>query len=750
MDDRTNDAETRDDAPARDSDLHERMAWIGDQIPVHPSGDDLIGVERAAGRRTRRRRVMAGMIGAGVLAVGAMVVVNLDGDDGGSDSIALTAEEPDASADEDEQGDGDGSTADGDATASGPDDEPAEPVEPAAEVGAEAADDADGEVGTVTAIDSASGSTTMARAERTTIETAGAPGDRSDARIVAWQDGFLSVETRFTGQPLPADFSEEVTALFSDEVVALIESAQPATIEEATTLLSEAGLLGEVTAVLSEHPEASDAIYAIEPPQPETTARISRDGLEWEQIDFDPPLTEWYGGQQVHSDGTRLVLWEMVFAQPPEPVDPTSSYFEPPALQSVRLVTTTDLVDWEVVDVPVGSPGSVPEFFFEMAYPSSVAVEGDRFVLEVDWNRQPDLQAMFSDVLAERPDAAEMGMGTSIDATGVTLELYAGEPGAVERFTRTWAELGIEPLTEEELYEGRRTTQVGSFDGSLEQPSEIDGYGTVVGIAGAGFLRIGLPSFFSVDGVDWVEIDTLGSGGPPIGLVLQHEGRVIAFGSGGPEEPGEPFELDLNDLLWRPIEGPTVPANSFPNGGGPTVVSSAVLYQVSPPYDPEPFEATASIEIDGYTLTQTQTHRGEGYALARDGVEIVAESVEWAGDVSWGEDGPFEHRRFEADGSVISDPDTGEDLVTITNADMNALWTQLERSIPVDDTWIEPETRLLATDGERWLDEQIASSVVHDQSEVLETMPRWPTGVAVNDGVVLVGFSDGSIDRFEF
>ncbi len=746
MDDHANDTSGRDETPARDSGLHERMTWIGDQIPVHPSGDDLIGIERTAGRRTRRRRVMAGLIGAGVLVAGAFVAVDLvDGDDDGSDSIALTADEPEPPAEEEQ---GTGAAEDDDASTSESEgDEVEPPTDPADD--AVAADGDDG-VGTVTAIDAASGSTTMATAERTTVENASAAGDRSDARIVAWQDGFLSVETRYAAQPLPTDFSEEITALFPEEVIDLIQSAQPTTIEEATTLLSEAGLLGEVTSVLSEHPEASDAIYSIERPQPETIARISRDGLEWEQIDFDPPVTEWYGGQEVHSDGSRLVLWETVFTQPPEPVDPTSSLFEPSALQAVRFVTTTDLVNWEVIDVPVASPGSVPEFFFEMAFPSSVAVEGDRFVLEIDWNRQPDLTAMFADELAERPETAEMGMGASTDGTGVTLELYSAEGVGIERITRTWAELGIDPLTEEEFYRGRRTTQVGSFDGTLGPSSEIEGYGTVVGVDGAGFLRIGVPSFFSVDGVEWAEIDTLGGGGSPVGLVLQHEGRVIAFASAGPEEPGVPFELDLDDLLWRPTDGPTVPANSYPSGGGPAVVSSAVLYQVSPPYDPEPFEATATIEVDGYVVTQTQTHRGEGYTLARDGVEIVSEYVEWAGDVSWGEDGPFEHRRFENDGSVITDPDTGEDLVTITNADMSELWMQLERSIPVDETWVEPETRLLATDGERWLDEQISSSVVHDQGEVLETMPRWPTGVAVNGGVVLVGFSDGSIDRFEF
>ena len=78
---------------------------------------------------------------------------------------------------------------------------------------------------------------------------------------VPWEDGFLVGSTFFPPQPLPDELPEEVRALFPQEVLDLFDGGLPATISEATTMLSDAGLLDVVSEIISNNPEAYDAIY---------------------------------------------------------------------------------------------------------------------------------------------------------------------------------------------------------------------------------------------------------------------------------------------------------------------------------------------------------------------------------------------------------------------------------------------------------------------------------------------------------
>jgi hypothetical protein len=77
-----------------------------------------------------------------------------------------------------------------------------------------------------------------------------------------------SSSTRQSG-PLPETLPPEIVDLFPVEVRDLFEDGLPATIEEATAMLTESGLLDEVTAVLNENPAAYDAIFN-QLPGPET------------------------------------------------------------------------------------------------------------------------------------------------------------------------------------------------------------------------------------------------------------------------------------------------------------------------------------------------------------------------------------------------------------------------------------------------------------------------------------------------
>ena len=62
-------------------------------------------------------------------------------------------------------------------------------------------------------------------------------------------------------QPLRAELPDDVAALLPPEVVELFADGLPPTVEEAVTLLTEAGQLDAVLAVLQEHPEAAAALF---------------------------------------------------------------------------------------------------------------------------------------------------------------------------------------------------------------------------------------------------------------------------------------------------------------------------------------------------------------------------------------------------------------------------------------------------------------------------------------------------------
>ncbi len=105
-----------------------------------------------------------------------------------------------------------------------------------------------------------------------------------------WRDGFVAGSVVFPPQLLPAELPPEIAALFPQEVIDLFAGDLPATIDEATTMLSEAGLLDEVSAIISANPEASAAIYGEPNTDPPTVdARFTTDGEAWETIEMTLP-----------------------------------------------------------------------------------------------------------------------------------------------------------------------------------------------------------------------------------------------------------------------------------------------------------------------------------------------------------------------------------------------------------------------------------------------------------------------------
>jgi hypothetical protein len=80
--------------------------------------------------------------------------------------------------------------------------------------------------------------------------------------LVPWDDGFLAAGVTYTPPPLADQLPPEIVALFPPEVTALFPDGPPHTQQEAIDILNEAGLMDVVMDVLTEHPDAMDALQS--------------------------------------------------------------------------------------------------------------------------------------------------------------------------------------------------------------------------------------------------------------------------------------------------------------------------------------------------------------------------------------------------------------------------------------------------------------------------------------------------------
>lgn len=211
--------------------------------------------------------------------------------------------------------------------------------------------------------------------------------------IVPWRDGFLVGSTVYPSQPLPAELPEDVTALFPQEVIDLFAGELPATIAEATQMLSEAGLLDEVTTVLQEHPEASKAIYSAPTPNDASVeARFTTDGITWEPVEMTlPPGATYTSG--VAAVGDRLTI---VYS-----VQDNGGVFA--GTDRFTVATTTDLTTWTTQEVVVPPPPvDLPVGIRRNVSPQGLAVTESGWAVTVFDSVQPDPVEMFAPPASRR------------------------------------------------------------------------------------------------------------------------------------------------------------------------------------------------------------------------------------------------------------------------------------------------------------------------------------------------------------
>lgn len=557
--------------------------------------------------------------------------------------------------------------------------------------------------------------------------------------IVPWRDGFLAGSTVYPSQPLPESLPEEITALFPQEVRDLFGGELPPTIAEATEMLTEAGLLDEVTAVISENQAASEAIYGAPVTEPTTVdVQFTVDGTTWEPVEMTlpPGATSMYGAVVA---GDRLAV---AYSDSQSPMVGA-------APNTVWVASTTDLIEWTTQEIML-PPTSVelPPGVMRSVNANGLAANGNGWVLTVVDSIDVDIFSLIPEETRAEFETATNNSGFSLsqDDNGVTIvygtdgyddsdAAVAGE-GSTTVITEpattnatnsdstvagdgpttivyTWDELGVSPDVIPYLSSNEYVPQTwaATWDGQPVRSDNPSDFGTLIATS-AGFLRWDSALWFSADGISWTskplpEPEGYISGGFAV------DGGVILI-SVGEDGAATLYRLDETGGAPEALDVPGLPTTIQ----AWTSSRSAVLFDGA--VQPMPTE-TLVVEADGYRLEAPPSTGVYRLIDVATGEEVVSDNLRGATSMA---SSPFQ---FGPDGITVTDPETGEVIVTIPNAAYEAAMQEIYGGF--QEVEYNPEIWLLGSlDGERFVIERVDGE------------PR--SGVAVNNGRALVQAGD--------
>ena len=542
--------------------------------------------------------------------------------------------------------------------------------------------------------------------------TAGGP-------LAPWRDGFVSVASIYTSRPLPEQLPEEVRDLFSPEVLELFADGLPATLDEATTVLSEAGLLEEVSAVLSDHPAARTAILGDEAPPPRTVASFTSDGVTWNESELPIPLYN----PMIARSGDELVAWSMIEVTTPD----GSGYTSP---TEAAIGATSDLAEWRTATIDFDTGEQLPEYMQSQVWLNSAVVVGDRWFALASVDTYIEYERLLPADLSRRISAAgSWGVGTSND--GIEVE-YTDETGerVVERLS--WTELGLDESPEKD---GDHSTahllRIGTFGGDSEVgvlPSGGAGAGHSATITrwGDEILYVADSVYTSPDGRTWTTMASLPDDFQVNAVAPMADGLLLV----GWSELGDTTALRLSsDGQLSDVVLP-----ELPNSYGLWENTSSPAWVVQLDDAPAPNPVTFTFEHDDLTVTISD---GPGGTDA-----LVVETA--SGDVV-----VDRHLTPEELGAAfVTDDETGEGVVSITDADtgeelvripesayFGAYSEEASENSMVETQW-EPDLWLVATpDGERW--------ITRDLEDPDPDGDYFPTVAAVNGDRAMYHAIDG-------
>lgn len=657
----------RPDEPV--DDLSRELARAAEAVTTGDSDELFASVQHRAAQRRRRRSSIIGVAAVGALVMSGVVVAQLVGDGSGDDRlVSAPADEPVDSAADEEVPDEASSSVDEPMESEANEGEPVpvpdeeEPVDgdvPAAVPSTEATDDAEASDGsTVTEAVPVEVRVVPSVVDDVDAGLADAEGSL-DLVLFPWQDGVLSVATSYAPQPLPAELPEEMRDAFPPEVLELFPDGLPPTISEATQILQDAGLLDEVTAVLSENPEISDAIYSQPSPEPTRTVRFSSDGEEWTEVDAALPsgVDAWNG---ITSTGERLVAVRPVSGDGPD-----ASVWGLPAMPvALEIHSSSDLVDWSVQTVPVPATATGGE-----VYVQSLAATESGFVLAFESVTDDpfDVFELLSPEMQERLQTGAFSYGQGDEGVAISLSDPDDPAETLETFTFTWEELGLDGPPPDDIRPSVHR-YVGRWDGTAPTLVEqVPGGWSQISAVGDVFVETGPVAQWSADGLVWNPIEL--PGGDMVLSVAETGGghAVLANDTSGSTTL---YVGDLRSGEWSPVSSPDLPTRASVERFGDGVM---LLVDYGGPQFEDPFaDAVGSrefAEVDGYRYELESTWGDEPVATYRvielaSGAEIVSETT---AEGAFG-DQLFEHLEHGGpfgDSLQLLDPASGEVLVTI-------------------------------------------------------------------------------------
>jgi hypothetical protein len=368
---------------------------------------------------------------------------------------------------------------------------------------------------------------------------------------------------------LPAELPPEIAALFPQEVIDLFAGDLPATIDEATTMLSEAGLLDEVSEIISANPDASAAIYGEPNTDPPTIdARFTTDGEAWETIEMTLPAgANYFDG--LATAGDRLAV---LFNEPQTPENPGGSV--------VTVATTTDLVNWTTQEVmPSALPVELPKGIRRSVSGQGLVANDSGWAITLFDAVEVDVLQLVPDDVRAKLTSSDGGLEYSADDRGVVLT--SSTLDATETLSYTWEELGVPadvvPYVTDDEY--RLQTWAATWDGEPTQSDLTDGSGQMLATP-AGFLQWTDETLFSPDGLTWTANPLPNPDGNVLGGFAVDGGVIVI--STNPDGPADIYHLDETGESPRLLDLPDLP-ESFLTGYSPWAQSSGLIVRASGP-----------------------------------------------------------------------------------------------------------------------------------------------------------------------
>lgn len=661
-----------------DDRLRDALHRAADAVSVDPAGAETLA-RRGRARRWRRRGL--GGLAAAALGLAGLVVAtrDQDGDLQISDDpaptttaeVAVPAEEPAAGAD----GSSDGASGD-----------VAAPVE------------ANEETATPT---------TASTAE--TTESASASVMRQPFRVLPWEGGLLAISMEGSARPLPDELPDELREIVPDDILELFADGLPPTIEQATEMLSDAGLLDEMTDLLAEHPELEEFVYSTPAPGPTVTAEVSTDGLEWTATEIELPMR---GYPQFDVLDGVLVAWAEV----------------PSADAGTRLAVarTADLATWELVEhdlPPAVETRDLPDDVQTQQWVSSLTVRDDEWFAFVSTEQWIDPAMLLPADLQATLD--EVGYSVGTDDDGVTIEFQDPDTGEWTVVDRTWDELGVDDSVTR--FDGRSTTTLlrGDFAGELADlgPPPVQA-GATITTAGDSLVAASGTVWISADGSGWTEVPDLPTDGyahvaarlPDGDLLIEVQSArgteaVVLDAGTGTVTPTELPELPNPYALWNDSG---VPAWVVDAAGQPAVEPTTVVVEY------EGIEVSLTDGPESETIVATDLATGEViYELTQRRVsDDFVEHHEW--DEATGE------------GWLVLRADDGAELVRIPEDEINRAYRRQATDTLVEPEW-NPDLWLVATvDARTWTTVDLPDDTTYqhvaaivDDHVVYSTLDGW-------------------------